>query len=63
MGKCCLMNSQKNQMGLNRRQVAWRIAQEISEGSYVNLGIGSPELVQTISRKVEKLFFIVKMVS
>ena len=39
------MNSQKNQMGLNRRQVAWRIAQEISEGSYVNLGIGSPELV------------------
>ncbi len=31
--------------GLTRPQVAWRIAQEIDEGSYVNLGIGSPEMV------------------
>ena len=30
---------------LTRRQVAWRIAQDIDEGNYVNLGIGQPELV------------------
>lgn len=30
---------------LDRRQVAWRIAQDIPDGSYVNLGIGQPELV------------------
>jgi len=30
---------------LNRRQVAWRLAQDIDNGSYVNLGIGMPELV------------------
>ncbi len=31
--------------GLNRKQVAWRIAQDIEDGAYVNLGIGQPELV------------------
>lgn len=30
---------------LSRRQVAWRLAQDIAEGNYVNLGIGMPELV------------------
>ncbi len=30
---------------LTRRQIAWRIVQEIEEGSFVNLGIGQPELV------------------
>ena len=30
---------------LTRRQVAWRLAQDIEDGSYVNLGIGMPELV------------------
>ena len=30
---------------LNRKQIAWRIAQEIEEGSYVNLGIGMQEMV------------------
>ena len=30
---------------LSRRQVAWRVAQDIAEGNYVNLGIGMPELV------------------
>ena len=51
------MNSQKNQMGLNRRQVAWRIAQEISEGSYVNLGIGSPELVANYIPEGREIIF------
>jgi 3-oxoadipate CoA-transferase beta subunit len=30
---------------LTRRQVAWRLAQDIQDGMYVNLGIGMPELV------------------
>jgi 3-oxoadipate CoA-transferase beta subunit len=32
-------------MGLTRRQMAWRAAQDIVDGSYVNLGIGIPEMV------------------
>jgi 3-oxoadipate CoA-transferase beta subunit len=30
---------------LSRRQIAWRAAQDIREGAYVNLGIGLPTLV------------------
>jgi 3-oxoadipate CoA-transferase beta subunit len=30
---------------LTRRQIAWRIVQDIADGNYVNLGIGQPELV------------------
>ncbi len=30
---------------LNRPQIAWRIAQDIPDGAYVNLGIGMPEMV------------------
>ncbi len=30
---------------LTRPQLAWRIAQDIPDGAYVNLGIGAPELV------------------
>ena len=30
---------------LDRKQVAWRAAQDIPDGAYVNLGIGQPELI------------------
>ncbi|HVM79096.1 MAG TPA: 3-oxoacid CoA-transferase subunit B [Stellaceae bacterium] len=30
---------------LSRRQIAWRAAQDIADGTYVNLGIGLPTLV------------------
>ncbi len=30
---------------LTRRQIAWRAAQDIADGAYVNLGIGMPTLV------------------
>jgi len=32
-------------MSLTRRQIAWRVAQDIHDGAVVNLGIGMPELV------------------
>lgn len=32
-------------VGLTRRQIAWRAAQELKAGAYVNLGIGVPTLV------------------
>lgn len=36
---------EKTMEKLTRPQIAWRIAQDIPEGAYVNLGIGAPELV------------------
>lgn len=37
------MTTQTN--SLTRKQIAWRAAQDIADGSYVNLGIGLPTLV------------------
>ncbi len=39
------MSEASNQPGLTRKQVAWRVAQDIEEGAFVNLGIGQPEQV------------------
>ena len=30
---------------LSNAQIAWRAAQDIADGDYVNLGIGFPEMV------------------
>jgi 3-oxoacid CoA-transferase B subunit len=35
-------------MPLNRRQIAWRAAQDLADGVYVNLGIGLPTLVADV---------------
>ncbi|MDK3018814.1 3-oxoacid CoA-transferase subunit B [Pseudodonghicola flavimaris] len=32
---------------LSNRQIAWRAAQDLEDGAYVNLGIGFPELIAT----------------
>ena len=42
---------------LTRRQVAWRIAQDIDEGNYVNLGIGQPELVANFIPEGREIVF------
>ena len=34
--------SDPSKIGLSRLQIAWRAAQDIADGSYVNLGIGMP---------------------
>ncbi len=39
------MTTQAEQIGRTREQMAQRLAQDIPNGSYVNLGIGIPELV------------------
>jgi 3-oxoadipate CoA-transferase beta subunit len=39
------MSQQQEQVGWTREQMAQRLAQDIPNGSYVNLGIGIPELV------------------
>jgi 3-oxoadipate CoA-transferase beta subunit len=38
-------DERKNRMPLKRRQIAWRAAQDLADGAYVNLGIGLPTLV------------------
>jgi 3-oxoadipate CoA-transferase beta subunit len=48
---------EEKNIGLSRKQVAWRIAQEIEEGSYVNLGIGSPEMVANYIPEGREIIF------
>ena len=44
-------------LGLSRKQIAWRIAHEIQDGSYVNLGIGMPEMVANYIPKEREIVF------
>ena len=39
------MSQQAATIGRTREQMAQRLAQDIADGSYVNLGIGIPELM------------------
>jgi 3-oxoadipate CoA-transferase beta subunit len=39
------MIEQLNDIKLTNSQIAWRAAQDIEDGSYVNLGIGFPEMI------------------
>ncbi len=39
------MTSQLDTIKLSNAQIAWRAAQDIEDGSYVNLGIGFPEML------------------
>lgn len=39
------MSEQLNRIKLSNAQIAWRAAQDIEDGAYVNLGIGFPEMV------------------
>lgn len=40
-----------NEIKLTHAQIAWRAAQDIENGAYVNLGIGIPELVARFERE------------
>ncbi len=42
---------------LNRRQMAWRAAQDIHNGAYVNLGIGLPTAVSDFIAKDREIVF------
>jgi 3-oxoadipate CoA-transferase, beta subunit len=42
---------------LSRRQMAWRAAQDIPDGSYVNLGIGLPTLVSDFVPAAREIVF------
>lgn len=39
------MSGQFDDIKLSNEQIAWRAAQDIQDGSYVNLGIGFPEMI------------------
>jgi len=43
--------------GISRNQIAWRVAQEISDGDYVNLGVGMPDLVVNYLPKGQDIIF------
>ncbi len=44
-------------MPLTREGIAYRVAQELPDGSYVNLGIGIPTLVSSLIGKDKEIFF------
>ena len=43
-------------MAMTRDGIAWRIAQDLDEGSYVNLGVGIPVLVANYLDRNKEIF-------
>ncbi|MDQ2093643.1 3-oxoacid CoA-transferase subunit B [Rhodalgimonas zhirmunskyi] len=46
-----------NEIKLTNAQIAWRAAQDIADGAYVNLGIGFPEMVANHCPKDREVIF------
>ena len=44
-------------MGLDKSQIAWRAAQDLKNGSVVNLGLGTPVLVSNFVESSRNIFF------
>ena len=44
-------------MGLDKSQIAWRAAQDLKNGSVVNLGLGTPVLVSNFVESSRDIFF------
>ena len=51
------MNDALYSIKLSSRQIAWRAAQDIEDGAYVNLGIGMPEMIAKYQIKDRKPIF------
>ena len=51
------MSISVNSIKLSNAQIAWRVAQDIADGSYVNLGIGFPEMVANYSREGREVIY------
>ena len=44
-------------MGLDKSQIAWRAAQDLKNGSVINLGLGTPVLVSNFVESSRDIFF------
>ena len=44
-------------MGLDKSQIAWRAAQDLKNGSVINLGLGTPVLVSNFVESSRNIFF------
>ena len=51
------MSEQMNAVKLSNTQIAWRAAQDLEDGSYVNLGIGFPEMIAKFQPKGREVIY------